>query len=122
MSRRDSFSASGSKAGAPFMRATRAAAAAAVSLVLASCAGIETVAPPAAKLAARGRDTAQLEAGRVVYLENCTRCHTPEPVRKYTAAQWPGIIAEMADQTKLTPEQHRAVLAYVLAATTTRAP
>ncbi len=115
MSRRDSSSASGSKAGAHLKRLAVAAA----TLALASCAGIETAAPPVATLAARGRDTAQLEAGRVVYLENCTRCHTPEPVRKYSAARWPGIIAEMADQTKLTPAQHRAVLSYVLAATAT---
>ena len=86
------------------------------ALLLAGCASLETVAPPVGTLAARGNNTATLESGRRIYLENCTGCHAPEAVRKYSAARWPGIIADMGERAHLTAAQHRAVLAYVLAA------
>ena len=86
------------------------------ALLLAGCVSLETVAPPAGTLAARGNNTATLESGRRIYLENCTGCHAPEAVRKYSAARWPGIIADMGERAHLTAAQHRAVLDYVLAA------
>lgn len=87
------------------------------ALLLAGCASLETVAPPVATLAAHGKDTASLAGGRRIYLENCTQCHAPEAVRKFSAARWPGIIADMGARSHLTAAQHRAVLDYVLAAT-----
>jgi hypothetical protein len=57
-----------------------------------------------------------LESGRRIYLESCTRCHVAEPVREYSAARWPSIIADMAERSKLTAGEQRDVLAYVLAA------
>lgn len=72
--------------------------------------------PPVTALRARGGHTATLEAGRRIYLEDCSRCHVAEPVRDYPAARWPGIIADMAERAKLSVEQQRQVLAYVLAA------
>jgi len=82
----------------------------------ASCASLEVTAPPVATLTARGRDTVTLQAGRGIYLGKCSSCHVAEPVRDYPATRWPGIIADMAERTKLTAEEHRQVLAYVLAA------
>ena len=38
------------------------------------------------------------------------------PVRDYPASEWPRIMSEMTARAKLTPEDSRAVLAYVLAA------
>jgi mono/diheme cytochrome c family protein len=77
---------------------------------------IETSVPPVRTLPARSSGTASLEAGRRIYLEDCTHCHTAQPVRDFAAARWPGIIADMAERTKLSASQEQAVLAYVLAA------
>jgi mono/diheme cytochrome c family protein len=86
------------------------------SLALASCVSLETAVPPVATLAGHGGDAATLAAGRRTYLEGCTHCHSPQPVPGFSAARWPGIIAEMAPRAKLTSAQERALLAYVLAA------
>ncbi len=86
------------------------------SLALASCVSLETAVPPVATLVAHGRNTATLEAGRRTYLGVCADCHTAQPVRDFSASQWPAIIADMSERSKLSPEEHRAVLAYVLAA------
>lgn len=86
------------------------------ALVFTGCANLETVAPPVAMIAARGNEPASLESGRRIYLENCTRCHVAEPVRDYSAARWPGLIADMAGRSHLSATQRHDVLAYVLAA------
>ena len=86
------------------------------TLLLAGCVTLDTAVPPVATLTMRGKNSATLEAGRRVYLESCTHCHKPEPVREYAAARWPGIIGEMAERAKLSAAQQSAVLAYVLAA------
>ena len=117
MSRHGSFSESVSSRCA---RTRRAGVMILTSVALASCASIETTVPPVASLPSHGRNVAALDAGRRIYLESCTRCHVAEPVREYPAARWPGIIADMAERSKLSAEQERAVLAYVLAATQAR--
>ena len=90
------------------------------TLLISGCANMDTTVPPVATLTARGKDIASLESGRRIYLENCTRCHVAEPVQKFSAARWPGIIADMGARAHLSAEQHRAVLAYVLVATQSR--
>ena len=90
------------------------------ALLLAACANLDTAAPPVTMIASRGKDTASLESGRRIYLENCTHCHAPEPVRDYSAARWPGIIADMAGRSHLSDAQRLDVLAYVLAASQVR--
>ena len=90
------------------------------AVMMGGCANLETVAPPVNTLTGRGKDTASLEGGRRIYLENCTRCHVPEPVQKFCSARWPGIIEDMGARSHLSAEQHRAVLAYVLAASQPR--
>jgi mono/diheme cytochrome c family protein len=86
-------------------------------LPLAGCASLETLAPPVTPaLAARAHtDASFLVTGRGIYTRQCAACHAPESVPAH-AGEWPRIIAEMAPKAKLTPEQQRAVLAYVLAA------
>jgi mono/diheme cytochrome c family protein len=90
------------------------------ALLLAACANLDTAAPPVTMIAARGKDTASLESGRRIYLENCTHCHAPEAVRDHSAARWPGIIADMGGRAHLSPPQQHDVLAYVLAASQVR--
>jgi hypothetical protein len=98
------------------MRILRVTVMGVVAAGFVSCASIETIAPPVSAISARGRDTATLEAGRKIYIGACASCHVAAPVRDHTPAQWPGIIADMAERTKLTPQEERQVLAYVLAA------
>lgn len=90
------------------------------TLLLAGCVTLETAVPPVPALAAHGKDTGTLEAGRRIYLESCTHCHKAEPVRDYAAARWPGIIGDMGERSKLSAVQQREVLAYVLAAAAAR--
>ena len=98
----------------------RAGLLASFALLLAGCASLETTAPPVTTLAARGKDTAMLENGRRIYLEDCTECHAAEPVRDHPAALWPGIVSEMRDRSHLSAAKERELLAYVLAVAETR--
>ena len=84
--------------------------------LLAGCANLATVAPPVtpALVARTHGDASVLASGRGIYLTQCTSCHAPESVPAH-AGKWPGIIREMAQKSRLTPVQERAVLAYVLA-------
>ncbi len=79
------------------------------------CTSVESIAPSVARIPVPG-NTAVLTQGRQIYLGQCTACHVAEPVAKYSAGQWPGIIREMAVETKLSADEERAVLAYVMAA------
>ena len=87
------------------------------AIALVSCTTGGGNAPAVASLGCAPAQTAKLEAGRALYVGKCTKCHTAEPVRDYSAAQWQGkIIPAMAQKAKLTPEETANVLAYVLAA------
>ncbi len=91
---------------------------AALALVT-GCQTIEEIAPQAAWLggvAGGGASPAVLESGRHLYLTRCTKCHTAEPVRDYSAQEWRELMPEMAQDAKMTAEEEAAVLAYVLAA------
>ena len=85
--------------------------------LIAGCANLATLAPPVTPaLVARAHgDSATIEAGRGIYVAQCTSCHAPEAVSAH-AGEWPRIIREMAPKCRLTPAQERAVFAYVLAA------
>lgn len=91
------------------------ALAAGVALVATGCTNLEATAPSVSRIPSPG-NTAVLNHGRELYLGKCTACHVAEPVAKYSAARWPGIIREMSIETKLTAAEEQAVLAYVMAA------
>jgi cytochrome c5 len=81
------------------------------------CGSLESTAPsvtPAVASAAR-TSAAVLEEGRTIYTTDCTDCHNAVAVSAHARAEWPGIIRKMAPESKLTPSQERAVLAYVMA-------
>ena len=80
---------------------------------LAGCVSNETIAPPVAGL--RGGGGAQVEEGRRLYLTTCTKCHSAEPVRDYSAAQWATILPDMAEESHFTEAQTAAVAAYIRA-------
>jgi len=84
---------------------------------LAGCVSIEKAAPPVTTLAVQPSPAkrAQLEEGRTIYTTKCAKCHSPEPVRRYSAARWDAILEEMIDETKLDSAESAAVRAYVFA-------
>lgn len=85
--------------------------------LLAGCVSIEKAAPPVAMLAVQpsGAQRTQLERGRTIYITKCAKCHSPEPVTRYSATRWDGILKEMIDETKLDAPESAAVRAYVFA-------
>lgn len=76
---------------------------------LASCAtmDINVIAPPVVEA------SPELARGRTIYVTKCAKCHAPEPVAKYSLAKWHEIMPEMAEETKLSPADTAAVMAYV---------
>lgn len=88
------------------------------ALVLSGCVATETLAPPVTPKMAAGANTATLEAGRQLYVGRCAKCHSVDPVAKFSAPRWREIISEMAGRSKLSHVEHDAVLAYVLTART----
>ncbi len=59
--------------------------------------------------------TAGVLRGRSIYVTRCAKCHAPEPVRKYSAAQWREIIPDMAEETRLSAADTQAVTDYIFA-------
>lgn len=56
----------------------------------------------------------ELAPGREIYFGKCIKCHLPEPVQNYSAAQWREIVRDMAPEAKLTPAEEAALLHYVV--------
>lgn len=86
---------------------------AALTLGLCSCQSLDQLAPPVASISAR--PSGPLALGREIYVTKCTKCHSPEPVLKYSAAEWEKIVPDMAEESKLTERQTAAVRDYVMA-------
>ncbi len=85
------------------------------------CMTLEQMAPPVEgkfrMIAARdGVKLATLELGRQIYLSDCVKCHSVEPIGRYSAKRWRSILPEMARETKLDERQTEAVEAYVMLA------
>ena len=89
--------------------------------LLASCESTNYAPPPVtsqmAIVGARQHVNAvMLREGRALFVSRCIECHTLPAVAQHSAAQWPGLIDEMADRANLKPAERKAVLAYILAA------
>ncbi len=85
------------------------------ALLLPACVSLEQAAPPTATLGARGASPACAE-GRRLYLTTCTKCHSPEPIRDHSLADWESdIMPTMSRKAKLAPPQSQAVMTYVRA-------
>lgn len=85
---------------------------------LGGCVAIETLAPPVtpAMVSTARASTADLEAGRRIYVGRCASCHSIDPVAKYTTSRWREIVDDMADRTELSASDRSALLAYISAA------
>jgi mono/diheme cytochrome c family protein len=89
-----------------------------LALIVVGCATMEQIAPPVDALAASrpeldGPALERLQAGRALYVTECARCHRPEWVTNYTRDEWSTIMPRMVAETKLGPDDRRAVEAYV---------
>ena len=56
-----------------------------------------------------------LVAGQRVYTAYCGRCHALNPVEKFTAHQWEGILKNMIPKAKLNTKQSEQVTTFVMA-------
>jgi len=84
------------------------------------CMSLEQMAPsvgPQFESLAIKRDIpmAFLESGRQVYLVDCSRCHSIEPIHRYSTTRWQDIIPRMAHKSKLDHSKSAALRAYILA-------
>ena len=105
-------------------RFVRGSLAALLGILLGACqSNLSSTAPPvtAAFVQAGARqnaDATTLTQGRTVLLSRCIQCHTLPDVTRYEAPQLKAIVAAMSPRASLTPEQHDAVLKYLLTART----
>jgi len=67
-----------------------------------------------------GASEATLEHGREIFTTRCATCHAAYPVSSHSTIEWHRIADEMADRTKLTPEEKSAMLDYIAAANAAR--
>jgi mono/diheme cytochrome c family protein len=63
-----------------------------------------------------GTTLATLTEGRTAYLEHCTSCHAPVAPTAKPAEQWPHLVSEMAERSKLDKDQAAAVIRYLVTA------
>lgn len=87
----------------------------------AGCMTIEQMAPPVGvefqRVAQRQHvDLSTLELGRQVYLMDCARCHSVEPISRYSESRWREILPRMGEESRLDAEEQAAVNAYIMAA------
>ena len=91
-----------------------------ITFTLLGCLTIEQMAPPVgpefSTMGMNGVTRAVLERGREVYLSDCTRCHSVEPIDRYSVDRWRAIIERMGPESKLDESRAAALEAYILAA------
>jgi cytochrome c2 len=59
-------------------------------------------------------DARTLVQGRTVFLNRCIQCHALPKVAGFDAPRLTAIVARMSGRANLSPEQHQAVLKYLL--------
>jgi hypothetical protein len=90
----------------------------AAAVIPGGCASLEQAAPPVETIALQSSapKRVQLEQGRTIYITKCAKCHSPEPVHRYTVTRWQDILSNMTAKAKLDPSESAAVRDYVFAA------
>lgn len=83
--------------------------------LLAGCQSLDQIAPPVSALGVPAAQATRIAEGRDIYVTRCAKCHAPEPVTDFTAAEWTTILADMAEETNLDEQETRAVRDYVMA-------
>ncbi|MGZ3423754.1 MAG: hypothetical protein ACXVEF_19890 [Polyangiales bacterium] len=85
-----------------------------------SCATTQVPMPTAQQASAAaerwpGTTQEELVAGRTLFVERCSGCHTLPVPDSHTPDSWPKLIDEMADRSKLTKAERARVLHYLVA-------
>lgn len=92
----------------------------ALALVLAGCAGTGNIPHPTAKnVEYAGRNgqvttISTLKVGRKLYISRCSSCHGLKEPGALTPADWTEMVARMADNAKINPDQQRAITQYLV--------
>lgn len=96
-----------------------------VLLTIIGCATLEQLAPPLPSPGPPGSPDAislgsisdaslqQAKRGRRIYITECIKCHSPEPVTRYSQVEWDEILPRMAEESKLPPEKITDIAAYI---------
>ncbi len=58
-------------------------------------------------------ESAEVTAGKSIYITKCTRCHEAKPMADWTAKQWVPIMNRMAPKARLDDTEKANVTAYV---------
>ncbi len=98
--------------------------AALLTALLPSCVSIETAALPVPLVASASQQNyQQLRTGRKLYLGKCTKCHSPEVIKKFSLEDWTGdIMPSMVKKSKISPEEESCLLAYLTTVSKTPTP
>src|SRR5205807_3467012 len=59
-------------------------------------------------------DASTLAQGRTLFLNRCIQCHALPQAARFDAPRLTAIVAKMSGRANLKPEQHEAVLKYLL--------
>jgi cytochrome c5 len=90
------------------------------SPILSGCAGSSRLPAPTAKnvaLAERHGEVTTLPAlklGRKLYVSRCSSCHGLVDPKFLTPAEWPEMVARMAENAKVNADQQRAITQYLM--------
>ena len=86
------------------------------AVVLASCeTNLKSAPPVTAALVGAKTDKRTLIEGRKIFVNRCISCHALPDVARYDSARIPRIVGWMSGRAHLTPEQHDALVKYLLA-------
>lgn len=55
------------------------------------------------------------KAGKQLFEQTCSSCHTLHPTTEFGANEWPGVLQSMKENVALTPDQYNLILRYVQA-------
>lgn len=87
---------------------------------LSACMTTQQMAPPIEQTfivhAGKDANIDQLRRGRQLYVTKCTKCHTVEPVNRYSMRHWHRTMIDMVEETKLSEPQEKDVVAYIKSA------
>ena len=89
------------------------------ALLLNGCGSTSSSAPPITAAFVRAGDRQHANAptlgqGRSLFLNRCIQCHALPEVSRFDASRLSAIVAKMSGRANLSPEQHEAVLKYLL--------
>jgi hypothetical protein len=102
--------------------------AASLALLLAACAGGARFPEPTAKHLEYAERSGfpstlpSLKNGRRLYYNRCSGCHELHAPAAYTAAQWPTLVQDMAENAEINENQIRDITRYLVAVSAASAP